>query len=95
MEWILNLAVLGIFIPTFFFVSIPPGMCMTLALTMGMSIGLRRTLWLMLGELIGVGLVAGASGLGVAAVLLQYPALFEVLRYGGGAYLAYVSVQLW
>ncbi len=70
-------------------------MCMTLALTMGMSIGLRRTLWLMLGELIGVGLVAGASGLGVAAVLLQYPALFEVLRYGGGAYLAYVGVQLW
>lgn len=95
MEGILNLAVLGIFIPTFFFVSITPGMCMTLALTMGMSIGLRRTLWMMLGELIGVGLVAGASVLGVAAVLLQYPALFEVLRYGGGAYLAYVGLQMW
>jgi hypothetical protein len=35
----MNPAVLAIFIPTFFFVSITPGMCMTLALTMGMSIG--------------------------------------------------------
>ncbi len=32
-------SVLTIFIPTFFFVSVTPGMCMTLALTMGMTIG--------------------------------------------------------
>ncbi|MFA0371407.1 LysE family translocator, partial [Vibrio sp. 10N.222.54.F6] len=32
-------ALLWAFIPTFFFVSITPGMCMTLALTLGMSIG--------------------------------------------------------
>lgn len=95
MDGILNVAVLAIFIPTFFFVSVTPGMCMTLALTMGMSIGLRRTLWMMAGELLGVGLVAGASVLGVAAILLQYPALFDLLRYGGGAYLAYVGVQMW
>lgn len=95
MDGIMNPAVLAIFIPTFFFVSITPGMCMTLALTMGMSIGLRRTLWMMLGELIGVGLVAGASVLGVAAILLQYPALFDLLRLGGGAYLAYIGVQMW
>ncbi|MFA0071362.1 LysE family translocator, partial [Vibrio breoganii] len=29
-------ALLWAFIPTFFFVSITPGMCMTLALTLGM-----------------------------------------------------------
>ncbi|MGU3847445.1 LysE family translocator, partial [Vibrio diabolicus] len=37
----MNLALLSMFIPTFFFVSITPGMCMTLALTLVMSIGYR------------------------------------------------------
>jgi len=41
----MNFALLSAFIPTFFFVSITPGMCMTLALTLGMSIGYKRTLW--------------------------------------------------
>lgn len=47
-----DFALLAVFIPTFFFVSITPGMCMTLAMTLGMSIGVRRTLWMMLGELV-------------------------------------------
>ena len=37
-----NLALMGAFIPTFLFVSVTPGMCMTLAMTLGMSQG--RTL---------------------------------------------------
>lgn len=57
----MNTALLGMFIPTFFFVSITPGMCMTLALTLGMSVGYKRTLWMMAGELVGVGLVATNS----------------------------------
>ncbi len=88
-------SVLVVFIPTFFFVSVTPGMCMTLALTMGMSIGLRRTLWMMWGELIGVGLVSLAAVVGVAAVMLNYPALFLWLKYLGGAYLIYLGMQMW
>ena len=53
-----NLALLGAFIPTFLFVSVTPGMCMTLAMTLGMSQGVRRTLWMMWGEMLGVALVA-------------------------------------
>ncbi|ASM55958.1 hypothetical protein PNIG_b0353 [Pseudoalteromonas nigrifaciens] len=34
---------------------------MTLAMTLGMSIGVRRTLWMMLGELLGVASVAVAA----------------------------------
>ncbi|WP_419569840.1 hypothetical protein [Rheinheimera sp.] len=45
-----NLALLGAFIPTFLFVSVTPGMCMTLAMTLGMSQGVRRTLWMMWGN---------------------------------------------
>ena len=36
----INLALMGAFIPTFLFVSVTPGMCMTLAMTLGMTQGL-------------------------------------------------------
>lgn len=91
----ISLSLIGAFIPTAFFVSITPGMCMTLALTLGMTIGLRRTVWMMMGELVGVGIVVVASALGVAAIMLQYPAVFAVLKYVGGAYLAWLGIQLW
>ncbi|WP_159651156.1 LysE family translocator [Vibrio atypicus] len=91
----MNTALLGMFIPTFFFVSITPGMCMTLALTLGMSIGYKRTLWMMAGELVGVGLVAIAAVLGIAAVMLNYPWLFVALKLIGGGYLFYLGVQMW
>lgn len=90
-----DLTLLGVFIPTFFFVSITPGLCMTLALTLGMTIGVRQALWMMSGELLGVGTVAAAAVLGVAALVTQYPEAFLVLRFGGGAYLAFLGVQLW
>lgn len=91
----MSLTLLSIFIPTFFIVSITPGMCMMLAFSMGMSMGLRRTLWMMTGELFGVGLVASLSAIGVATIMLNYPSLFIVLKYGGGAYLCYLGYQMW
>ena len=91
----MNLALLSAFIPTFFFVSITPGMCMTLAMTLGMTIGVKRALWMMLGELVGVATVAILSAIGVAALLLNYPSVFVVLKYIGGAYLAFVGIQMW
>ncbi len=91
----MNLTLLGMFIPTFFLVSITPGMCMTLALTLGMSIGYRRTLWMMAGEVVGVATVAVAAVLGIAAVMLNYPWLFMVFKIAGACYLLYLGVQMW
>ena len=88
-------ALLLALIPTFFFVSVTPGMCMTLALTLGMTVGIRRTMWMMLGELIGVGLVAILVVIGVAALIVQYPEMFVVLKIAGGGYLLYLGIQLW
>lgn len=51
-----SLGMLSVFVPTFFLVSLTPGMCMTLAMVLGMTQGVRRTLWMMAGELVGVGL---------------------------------------
>lgn len=91
----MNIALLSVFVPTFFFVSITPGMCMTLAMTLGMTIGVKRAMWMMLGELMGVGLVAALSAIGVAALLLNYPTAFTLFKMLGGVYLAYIGVQMW
>lgn len=92
---VLNMQLLSAFLPTFFFVSVTPGMCMTLAMSLGIAVGVRRTLWMMVGELTGVGIVAGAAVVGVATVMLNYPAIFVVLKWGGGAYLLYLGLQMW
>ncbi|PCI72905.1 MAG: threonine transporter RhtB [Gammaproteobacteria bacterium] len=84
-----------LFIPTFLFVSATPGMCMTLAMTLGMTIGIRRTLWMMWGELLGVATVAILAVIGVAKIMLEYPSLFLILKYLGGAYLCYLGIKLW
>ncbi|MDC1319653.1 LysE family translocator [Litorivicinus sp.] len=91
----MKLSLLGLFVPTFFFVSVTPGLCMTLALTLGMTIGVRRTLWMMAGELVGVALVVLATLAGVAAIMLEHPDLFIIFKLAGGTYLAYLGVQLW
>jgi homoserine/homoserine lactone efflux protein len=95
LEIVLDISVLLVFVPTFFFVSLTPGMCMTLAMSLGMSIGLKRTFFMMIGELIGVGLVALASVIGVATIMLKHPEIFAIFKYVGGAYLAYLGILMW
>ena len=91
----LSLSLLSVFVPTFFMVSLTPGMCMTLSMTLGMTIGVRRALWMMLGELVGVGLVAVSAVVGVATLMLRYPEVFAVFKWVGGAYLIYLGVMMW
>lgn len=88
-------ALLALFVPTFFFVSLTPGMCMTLALTLGMTLGIRKTLWMMAGELLGVGVVSVTAVLGAAALVARDPDAFGYFKGAGGAYLAFVGIQLW
>ncbi len=91
----LEFSLLAVFLPTFFFVSATPGMCMTLSMTLGMTIGVKRALWMMAGELLGVGLVAVSAVIGVAALMLHYPQVFTLFKYVGGAYLIYLGIQMW
>ena len=93
-SWI-DPAILALFIPTFFFVSVTPGMCMTLSMTLGMSLGVRRTLHMMWGELIGVGLVSVLSVTGVPAIIPNYLGIFAAFKYVGGAYLVWLGIQMW
>lgn len=91
----IDYTLLSLFIPTFLLVSATPGMCMTLALTLGMTIGVRRTLWMMLGEMVGVATVSISAVIGVASVMLNYPEVFAILKYVGGGYLVYLGILLW
>jgi len=91
----IDFSIMAIFLPTFFFVSVTPGMCMTLAMSLGMSIGLKRTFAMMAGELVGVGIVALSSVIGVAAIMVNHPDIFTIFKYVGGAYLGYLGIQMW
>lgn len=91
----INTALLAAFIPTFVLVSLTPGMCMTLSMSLGMTIGVRRTFWMMAGELIGVGLVAVMAVVGVAAIMLSAPMVFTLFKWAGGLYLMWLGVELW
>ena len=91
----MTLTTLPVFLLTFLLVSLTPGLCMMLSLSLGMTVGVRRAAWMWVGELLGVGLVAVASVLGAATVLLQYPPLFTAFKWGGGAYLVWLGIEMW
>lgn len=84
-----------LFVPTMALISATPGMCMTLAMTLGMSVGLRRTAWMMTGEVVGVSLVVALCGLGISGIILRFPTLFAAFRLAGGAYMVWLGIQLW
>jgi len=90
----LDLTLISLFIPTFFLVSLTPGMCMTLAMTLGMAVGVRKTLWMMWGELLGVATVALTSVLGVAAIMQTLPDLFNIVKFFGAGYLLYIGINM-
>lgn len=68
---------------------------MTLALSLGVSIGVRRALWMMLGELVGVALVGAAALGGVATLLLAAPDAFFAAKMIGASYLVWSAVRAW
>jgi threonine/homoserine/homoserine lactone efflux protein len=84
-----------LFLPTMLVISLTPGMCMTLAMTLGLAVGLRRTAWMMLGEVLGVSLVVVLCGAGISSLLLRFPAVLTVLKIVGGTYIVWLGLQLW
>ena len=83
-----------LFIPTIASVSFTPGLCMTLAFTLGLSIGYQRALWMMVGELSGVATVFSATFWSLGWLLSRDPIYFQIVSLLGGAYLLYLAYQL-
>ena len=84
-----------LFIPTIASVSLTPGLCMTLAFTLGISIGYRRALFMMVGELLGVATVFSLTFWGLGWLLSRDPIYFSLLSLIGGVYLLYLAVNLY
>jgi homoserine/homoserine lactone efflux protein len=83
------------FCGSFFLIALSPGLCMTLSMSLGISIGVRRALWMMVGELAGIALVGACAMLGVAALLLGAPIVFTVFKFAGAAYLLWSAWRIW
>jgi threonine/homoserine/homoserine lactone efflux protein len=67
---------------------------MTLAFTLGLSIGYKRTLWMMLGELSGVASVFTATFWSLGWLLSRDPIYFQIVSLLGGVYLLYLAFHL-
>ena len=67
---------------------------MTLALTMGVTIGLKNTMKMMAGELLGVLIVASTAVISGSTIINSYPIAFNFFKYAGGLYLIYIGYNM-
>ncbi len=81
-----------LFITTFASVSFLPGVTMNLALSLGLSIGFKKTLLMMFGSLCGFILVAVLCGYG-ANFILSYSLAFRIFQVISALFLIYLAWQ--
>ena len=74
--------------------AITPGPNNTMLMASGVHFGYRRTLAHLMGVQLGFGFMLIAVGLGLHAVLAQFPAFYDVVRFAGGAYMVWMAWSL-
>lgn len=72
-----------------------PGPNVILLTTSGARFGFRATLPHVAGVVLGVGIVAGMTGLGIGAILAAQPALLGLLKLAAAAWIGWMAVALW
>ncbi|MEC8206272.1 MAG: LysE family translocator, partial [Pseudomonadota bacterium] len=71
-----------------------PGPSLAVVLKHSLHGGMKNGILAALSHGIGVGFYACASLLGLGALMTQLPTLYQVLVYGGAAYLAYLGIRI-
>ncbi len=84
-----------LFVLTVAVVSAIPGPNMLLMVSHGARHGWRRTMATMAGCLSALVLMMSVSAAGLGLFLRAWPALFDTLRLGGAAYLAWLGYRTW
>ena len=84
-----------LFAVTVFLIAGTPGPNMLHVMTRSVRFGFARSVWAMAGCLSAVLLALSASALGLGALLLAMPRLFDVVRYAGAAYLLWLGIKAW
>lgn len=80
---------------TFAFVaSATPGPNNMMLLASGVNFGFRRTIPHMIGIAVGFGVLVICVGMGLGALLVQFPVLEMALKVLGGGYLLYLAVRI-
>ncbi len=74
--------------------SITPGPNNTMLMASGVNFGMRRTLRHLAGVQMGFGIMLLAVGLGLHAVMAQFPGFYDVLRFAGAAYMLVIAWKL-
>ncbi len=88
---------LDVLLPYFLFCVVmtgSPGPNNAMVLASGVRVGVRRSAPLVLGIAIGVALQLTAIGLGLSVVFDAMPALHQVLRFGGAAYIIWLAYHV-
>lgn len=71
-----------------------PGPSLAVVLKHSLSGGMKNGMLAALSHGFGVGLYAAASLLGLGALMLQFPTVYQILVYLGAAYLAYLGLKI-
>lgn len=72
-----------------------PGPNVIMLTASGAQFGFRRTLPHLLGVTLGVGIIAGLTGLGIGALLQTYPQLELALKIIAAGWILWMAWQLW
>ena len=72
-----------------------PGPNVVMLTTSGARFGFRRTVPHLLGVVIGVGVIAGLTGLGIGALLLTLPRVEVILKTIAAGWILWMAWRLW
>src|SRR5262249_16059407 len=72
-----------------------PGPIVTLVIATGATQGMRAALTTVVGTTLGLAILLTAIAFGLTWVVQNAAVMFEVLRWGGAAYLVWLGVQAW
>jgi threonine/homoserine/homoserine lactone efflux protein len=84
-----------LFVMMSFVVSGTPGPNMLLVMSSSARYGVRQSLPVMAGCMTALMAMMGVSAAGLGALLQAFPAVFDLLRWMGAAYLVYLGVRSW
>lgn len=84
-----------VFVAVFTLDSITPGPAIALVMSRGASIGLTRTLPLLMGLVLGDLLLFALALAGLAALAASLGPYFTVIKWAGIFYLLFLAIQLW
>lgn len=86
---------LAAFVLTSFVIEMTPGPNMAYLAALSLSQGVRAGLAAVIGVALGLSVYGVAAALGLSAIIDNSPLLYEVLRWGGVAYLLWLAWEAW